>query len=126
MNARTIIVKIRRWLAEPIMATRGMTISVWAILIGISFGGVYGVNEAIHRVGEVADQRAAERCLLRAESRQSVRAVFLDLYSQVGAVSPDADTQQFLRQARERLDEIYPAISIESCTERDADFMEDV
>lgn len=115
MNVKAMARKVREWLSEPTQATRGTAIGIWTVVVGTCFGGVFGVNEAISRVGQEANQRAVDRCVTRAESRTAVRGVFLDLYTKVAEASPSTDTQEFVDEARRSLDELYPPIDLSTC-----------
>lgn len=108
MNRR--LTRFREWLREPSLVTNGNQIATWTLLIGISFGGIWGFASNVNQREESRDDST---CTARVEGRKDIRAVIIDIYNFIELTGPNPEVQEL----RARLDLILPELTMQECLE---------
>lgn len=85
---------------------------IWLTLSALWAGGIYGAVVYAHDQAENLRVVEEGRCVQRVESREQIRGVFLDVYDLIDELNPGSE---FAAEARLRLDETYPLLSLDDC-----------
>lgn len=106
---RVIAQKFNQWRKLPAGTTKGSAALGWAGMMSLTFTALIGAKVYVTDQAEKERDRVVDQCVLRTESRDQLRNVFIGVTTALGARDETIDL------ISEYLDEEYPALDAARC-----------